>query len=57
MVDHAHRHPRYGYRHVHALLARDGWRVNHKRIERLWREKGLQVPQIKRERRPLGYGE
>lgn len=36
---------RYGYRRIHALLQMEGWRVNHKRIERLWREEGLKVPQ------------
>lgn len=57
MVGHAHRHPRYGYRRVHVLLAREGWRVNHKRIERLWREEGLQVQQTQRKRRRLGRPE
>jgi putative transposase len=36
---------RYGYRRVTVLLQRDGWRVNHKRVERIWREEGLKVPQ------------
>ena len=34
----------YGYRKVTALLRMEGWRVNHKRIERLWNEEGLQLP-------------
>ena len=37
-------HPRYGYRMVWALLRGDGWRVNRKRIERLWRLEGHRVP-------------
>jgi transposase InsO family protein len=37
-------HPRYGYRRVHALLVYDGWEVNVKRVERLWRAEGLRVP-------------
>jgi putative transposase len=37
-------HPRYGYRRVHALLVADGWNVNVKRVERLWRLHGLKVP-------------
>ena len=37
-------HPRYGYRRVCALLRADGWRVNRKRIERLWRLEGHRVP-------------
>ena len=35
---------RYGYRRVTALLQREGWRVNHKRVERIWRQEGLKVP-------------
>jgi len=41
----ASRYGRYGYRRITALLRRDGWRVNHKRVERIWREEGLKVPQ------------
>jgi putative transposase len=41
----ASRYGRYGYRRVTALLKRDGWRVNHKRVERIWRQEGLKVPQ------------
>ena len=41
----AARYGRYGYRRVTALLRnREGWRVNHKRVERIWREEGLRVP-------------
>ena len=36
---------RYGYRRMTALLRGEGWRVNHKRVERLWRCEGLKVPQ------------
>jgi len=35
---------RYGYRKATALLRIEGWRVNHKKIERLWSEEGLQLP-------------
>lgn len=35
---------RYGYRRVLALLVAEGWRVNHKRVERIWRQEGLKVP-------------
>jgi putative transposase len=34
---------RYGYRRVHVLLRREGWRVNPKRIYRLYKELGLQL--------------
>ena len=40
----AERHPRYGYRRIHALLVTAGWPVNVKRVERLWRAEGLRVP-------------
>ena len=36
---------RYGYRRVGAMLARAGWAVNLKRVERIWRREGLKVPQ------------
>ena len=35
---------RYGYRRVTALLRNQGWIVNHKRVERIWRQEGLKVP-------------
>jgi len=39
------RYGRYGYRRITALLnRREGWRVNHKRVERIWRQEGLKVP-------------
>lgn len=48
------RHPRYGYRRITDLLKADGWRVNRKRIYRLWRKEGLKVPKKQRKRRRLG---
>ena len=36
---------RYGYRRITALLRNEGWQVNHKRVERIWRQEGLKVPQ------------
>ena len=44
---------RYGYRRVTALLRNDGWRVNHKRVARIWRQEGLKVPQRQPKRRRL----
>jgi len=40
----AGRYGRYGYRRVTALLRAEGWQVNHKRVERIWRQEGLKVP-------------
>jgi len=42
--------PRYGYRRVWALLRREGWTVNEKRVYKLWREEGLKVPNTQRKR-------
>ena len=41
----ATRYGRYGYRRITALLRREGWQVNHKRVQRIWRREGLKVPQ------------
>jgi transposase InsO family protein len=35
---------RYGTLRIHAMLRHEGWRVNHKRVERIWRQAGLKVP-------------
>jgi len=45
IIGHASRYGRYGYRRILALLRSDGWVVNHKRLERIWRQEGLKVPQ------------
>lgn len=44
---------RYGYRRITALLKTDGWKVNHKRVERIWRQEGLKVPQKQPKRKRL----
>jgi len=41
----ATKYGRYGYRRITALLKQEGWQVNHKRVERIWRQEGLKVPQ------------
>lgn len=43
--------PRWGYRWIHRLLVREGWRVNRKRVQRLYREAGLAVRRRRRRRR------
>jgi putative transposase len=53
IIDLATQYGRYGYRRVTALLHQRGWRVNHKRVERLWRREGLKVPSRQRPRRRL----
>jgi transposase InsO family protein len=44
IVELAGTYGRYGYRRVTALLHDEAWRVNHKRVERIWRHAGLKVP-------------
>jgi transposase InsO family protein len=44
VIELASKYGRYGYRRITALLQQDGWHVNHKRIERIWRREGLRVP-------------
>jgi len=54
MVRLARKHPRWGYRMIHALLVRAGWQVNLKRVHRLWRELSLQRPVRRRKPHKLG---
>jgi transposase InsO family protein len=44
MIELARKYGRYGYRRIAALLRDAGWKVNDKRVERLWRREGLKVP-------------
>jgi len=53
MIDLATQYGRYGYPRVHALLRERGWKVNHKRVERLWRREGLKVPKKQPKRKRL----
>jgi len=45
IIELASEYGRYGYRRVTGLLRNEGWIVNHKRVQRIWREEGLKVPQ------------
>ena len=53
MIRLAKQYGRYGYRKVTALLRMEGWQVNHKKIERLWGQEGLQLPHRHKKRRRL----
>lgn len=44
IIELATRYGRYGYRRITGLLNNEGWKVNHKRVERIWRREGLKVP-------------
>jgi len=50
----ARKRRRFGYRRLHVLLRREGWRMNHKRFRRLHREEKLQVRQRGARKRALG---
>ena len=53
MIRLAKQYGRYGYRKVTALLRMEGWWVNHKKVERLWGEEGLQLRHRHKKRRRL----
>ncbi len=48
---------RYGYRRIHQLLTREGWQINHKRLERIWRQEGLKVPSKQPKRSRLWFND
>jgi putative transposase len=47
----AREYARWGYRRASVQLRREGHTINRKRVQRLWREEGLRVPQKARKRR------
>ena len=49
----AKQYGRYGYRKVGELLQAEGWPINHKKVARLWREEGLQLPRRHKRRKRL----
>jgi len=53
MIELASEYGRYGYRRITMMLRAEGWPVNPKRIERLWRQEGLKVPAKQPKRRRL----
>jgi putative transposase len=48
--------PRWGWRRAAKMARRAGWKVNNKRIRRLWRDEGLRVPQRRKKKRLNGIG-
>ncbi len=46
-------HPRWGYRRAYLAARAEGWVVNHKKVQRLWRAEGLRVP-VRRRRKRVG---
>ena len=53
VIELATQYGRYGYRRITAMLKQEGWKVNHKRVERIWRNEGLKVPQKQPRRKRL----
>jgi transposase InsO family protein len=58
VINYASKYGRYGYMRVTALIRAEGYRINHKRVYRIWRKEGLKVPakQPKRSRLWLNDG-
>jgi len=52
--EYAHEQPIYGYRMIAAMLKHDGYRINRKRVYRIWRQEGLQLPRRKAVKRRYG---
>ena len=48
------RNGRYGYRRITVLLRREGWKVNRKRVHRIWKAEGLSLPLRRPRRRRIG---
>ena len=57
IMDLATEYGRYGYRRVTALMRKQGWAVNHKRVERIWRREGLKVPEKQPKRARLYFND
>ena len=53
MIRLAKQYGRYGYRKIHELLQTEGLLINHKKVERIWREEGLQLPARHKRRKRL----
>ncbi len=53
IIELATQYGRYGYRMITGLLKNEGWKVNHKRVERIWKREGLKVPKKQPKRKRL----
>lgn len=56
-MEFASQYGRYGYRRITGLLRLEGWQVNYKRVERIWRQEGLKVPKKQPKRGGLWLGD
>jgi putative transposase len=57
IINLASEYGRYGYRTITSLLNNDGWKINHKRVERIWKIEGLKVPQKQPKRGRLWFND
>ena len=48
------KYPRRGCRYITTCLRREGWRVNYKRVHRLWKQEGFRVPRKRIKKRAVG---
>lgn len=55
LVAFAEKKPRYGYKRAHAIAIKSGFKVNRKRVQRIWREEGLKVTHKAKKRSRLGH--
>lgn len=44
VINYASEYGRYSYRTITELLRMEGWGINYKRVERIWKQEGLKVP-------------
>ena len=53
IIDKACNYGRVGYRMVTNMMRNSGTKINHKRVERIWREEGLKLPKKQTKKRRL----
>ena len=53
VINYASEYGRYGYRAIIDLLRMDGWGISYGRVERIWKQEGLKVPQKQPKRKRL----
>lgn len=54
LVEFSRKRPRFGYRRAHAIAKKNGFKVNRKKVQRIWREEGLKVTHKAKKRSRLG---
>ncbi len=57
VIYYASKYGRYGYKRVTALVRAEGYKVNHKRIYKIWRKEGLKVPKKQPKRGRLYFND